>query len=201
LRAENVELRATLVEQAKTHAAAMKVQAARVAELEGKLAAVMAAMEVLERKVLGSKSERMPPPQSELRHKETDEDAEERRLAALRRRRERAALKEKLRAQTVTHLTEEQRRCPRCGGRADRPIGGGKATTVDEYIPGYFVRQEHMQEEGCVCLRQLHRHRGAAAQACRGPARLPSRNSLSSTYRRCAASRQTRTRYALTASE
>ncbi len=153
LRAENAELRAALVEQAKTHAAATKAQAAQVAELEGKLAAVMAAMEALERRVLGPKSEKMPSTQSELRDEETDEGAEERRLAALRRRRERAALKEKLRAQTVTHqLTEEQRQCPRCGGRADRPLGGGKTTTVYEYVPGYFVRQEHVQEKAaCAC--------------------------------------------------
>ncbi len=73
LRAENAELRAALVEQAKTHAAATKAQAAQVAELEGKLAAVMAAMEALERRVLGPKSEKMPSTQSELRDEETDE--------------------------------------------------------------------------------------------------------------------------------
>lgn len=149
LRAENAELRNALVEQAKAVAAATQAQAG----LEGKLAAVMAAMEALERRVLGPKSEKMPPPESELVKAETDDDAEERRLAALRRRRERAALKEKLRGQKVTHqLAEDQRECPRCGGRADRPLGDGKATTVYEYVPGYFVRQEHVQEKAaCAC--------------------------------------------------
>jgi transposase len=125
----------------------------QVADLEAKLAAVMAAMESLERRVLGPKSEKMPPPQSELRAEETDEDAEARRLAALQRRRDRAALKEKLRGQKITHqLSEDQRQCPHCGGRASRPVGDGKATTVYEYVPGYFVRQEHVQEKAsCTC--------------------------------------------------
>jgi len=124
-----------------------------VGDLEGKLTAVMAAMESLERRVLGPKSEKMPPPSSELAKDESDEEAEERRLLALQRRRERAALKENLRAQKVTHqLTEAQRHCPRCGGRADRAVGAGKATTVYEYVPGYFVRQEHVQEKAaCAC--------------------------------------------------
>lgn len=124
-----------------------------VVDLENKLAAVMAAMELLERRVLGPKSEKMPPPASELRSQETDEDAEARRLAALARRRERAALKDKLRSEKVTQqLTEEQRKCPRCGGRAERPVGDGKQTTIFEYVPGYFVRQEHAQEKAaCAC--------------------------------------------------
>jgi hypothetical protein len=74
----------------------------RLVEVEGKLAAMMAAMEAMERRFLGPKSEKMPPPESELRRKEPKEDAEARRLAALERRRQRAAQREKLRAQTVT---------------------------------------------------------------------------------------------------
>ncbi len=141
-RAEALALRGTVAELRVT-----------IDDLSGKLVAVTAAMEQLERRVLGPKSEKMPPPESQLRDEETKEDAEERRLAALRCRRERAALKEKLRAQKVTHqLSEEQRHCPRCGGRAERPLGDGKTTTMYEYVPGYFVRQEHVQEKAaCAC--------------------------------------------------
>jgi transposase len=122
-------------------------------DVQGQLAAIKIAMESLERRVLGPKSEKMPPPEKELRKDESDEDAEARRLAALERRRERAALKAKLRAQTVIHhLEEDQRQCPSCGGVADRPLGTGKQTHLYEYVPGYFVRQCHVQEKAaCSC--------------------------------------------------
>jgi transposase len=121
--------------------------------VRGQLAAVMSAMEALERRVLGPKSEKMPPPEKELRKQESAADAEARRLAALERRREHAALKEKLRAETVPHhLTDDQRQCPSCGGVADRPLGDGKQTYLYEYVPGYFVRQCHVQEKAaCRC--------------------------------------------------
>jgi transposase len=122
-----------------------------LAELRGKLLAATTALEALERRVLGPKSERMPSPTSELRRTESKEDAEERRLAALERRRQRAALKQKLERQTVIHhVSEEDKQCPKCGGVADKALGDGKRTTVYEYVPGYFVRQEHVQEK-CTC--------------------------------------------------
>jgi len=126
---------------------------AELADMQEKLAAVTAAMEALTRRVLGPKSEKMPPPEKELRKDESDEDAEARRLAALERRRERAALKEKLRSETVIHhLGDDQRQCPCCGGVANRPLGTGKQTYLYEYMPGYFVRQCHVQEKAaCAC--------------------------------------------------
>lgn len=141
-REEALVLRGTVVELRRT-----------VEDQQQKLAAVLSKMEQLERRVLGPKSEKMPPPAAELAKHQTKEDAEERRLAALRLRRERAALKESLREQYVTHpLSEGQRQCSRCGGRADRPVGDGKATTMFEYVPGYFVRQKHVQEKAaCGC--------------------------------------------------
>jgi len=122
-------------------------------DVQGQLAAIMIAMESLERRVLGPKSEKVPPPEKELRKDESDEDAEARRRAALERRRERAALKAKLRAQTVIHhLEKDQRQCPSCGGVAARPLGTGKQTHLYEYVPGYFVRQCHVQEKAvCSC--------------------------------------------------
>ena len=122
-------------------------------ELTGKLVGAMTALESLERRVLGPKSEKMPPPASELRRTEKPEDAEARRLAGLERRRQHAALKQKLERWTVTHhVTDEAAECPKCGGTADAPVGDGKRTTIFEYVPGYFVRQEHMQEKrACRC--------------------------------------------------
>jgi transposase len=124
-------------------------------EVRAQLAAVMTAMAALERRVVGPKSEKMPPPEKELRKDEPADAAEARRLAALERRRERAALKEQLRAATVIHpLTDDQRQCPSCGGVATRPLGTGKQTHLYEYVPGYFVRQCHVQEKAaCACGR------------------------------------------------
>jgi transposase len=143
------EQQQALTEQQQT----LTEQQQTVAELTAKLDAVMAAMEALERRVLGPKSEKLPPPESEIRRRDdTDEDAEQRRLRALARRREREALKAKLREQTVTHhLADDQKECPRCGGTVDRVLPG-KQTILYEYVPGTFVRQKHVQEKrACAC--------------------------------------------------
>jgi transposase len=122
-------------------------------DLSAKLSAATTALESLERRLLGPKSEKMPPPASELRRTESKEDAEARRLAGLERRRQRAALKQKLERQTVIHhVSDEDKQCPKCGGTAEAPLGEGKRTTIFEYVPGYFVRQEHVQEKrACRC--------------------------------------------------
>lgn len=110
-------------------------------------------METLQRRVFGPKSEKMPPPSQELRRNENPKDAEARRIAALERRRQHAALKQQLERQTVIHhISDEAKQCPSCGGTADGLLGEGKRTTVYEYVPAYFVRQEHVQEKrACRC--------------------------------------------------
>lgn len=122
-------------------------------DLSAKLVTATAALEALERRVLGPKSEKMPPPANELRRTENKEDAEARRLAGLDRRRQRAALKQKLERQTVIHhISDDEKHCPKCGATAEAPLGEGKRTTIFEYVPGYFVWQEHVQEKRtCRC--------------------------------------------------
>ena len=114
---------------------------------------MQARIEQLERALYGKKSEKMPPVAEVLRGEETVEEQEARRESALERRAERAALKQKLAPQTVTHhVPDEDKECPSCGGTADRPVGDGKKTELYEYIPGYFARQEHVQEKlACRC--------------------------------------------------
>ncbi len=72
---------------------------------------------------------------------------------ALERRRQRAALRQKLGRQTVIHhVPDQEKRCPECGGAVGSTLGDGKRTTMYEYVPGYFVRQEHVQEKwACRC--------------------------------------------------
>jgi len=110
-------------------------------------------IEQLERALYGKKSEKMPPVAELLRGEETVEEQEARRESALERRAERAALKQKLAPQTVTHhVPDEDKECLSCGGTADRPVGDGKKTELYEYIPGYFAKQEHVQEKlACRC--------------------------------------------------
>ncbi len=124
-----------------------------VIDLEEKLAVTCAQLQAMERRFLGPKTERMPSPAKELRRDESEEDIEARRLVGLERRRERAALREKLRQQNVIHhVTADEADCPKCGGVASRPVGEGKETFLHEYVPGYFVRQRHVQEKlACSC--------------------------------------------------
>lgn len=124
-----------------------------VAEHDEKLESVLQQLQVLQRSRLGKSSEKMPPIGKELRKSESSEDAEARRLLGLERRRQRAALKQNLQKQTVTHhVSEAGKACPACGGCADGKLGEGKRTTMFEYVPGYFVRQEHVQEKlACRC--------------------------------------------------
>jgi transposase len=118
-----------------------------------KLDAVVAAMQALERRILGPKAEKMPSVTSELRAERTEEEAQAAHLAGLELRRAREALKQKLRVQTVLHhVADEDRTCPRCGGADFRELGDGRKTTIYDYVPGYFVRQEHVQEKlACRC--------------------------------------------------
>lgn len=137
----------------KQEALRLRAELAEMHDLRAQFDALKAAMEAIERRTFGTKSEKMPPPGKVLRKEESAADAAARQLAALQKRRERAALRQNLREQTVVHhLTADDRACPQCGGEADRPLGDGKQTTMYDYVPGYFVRQRHMQEKAaCKC--------------------------------------------------
>lgn len=95
----------------------------------------------------------MPRPAEELRKQETPEEKEAREAESARLRQARAALKEKLRKETVRHpVSDADKACPKCGGTTDRPVGEGKSTTTIEYVPGYFVQREHVLEKlACRC--------------------------------------------------
>ena len=122
-------------------------------EALGKLAAAMQRIEQLERQLYGKKSEKMPPPAKLLQKEESPEEREARRLAALQKRLERAALKQKLRREKITHpVPPDAPKCAACGGSVERAIGEGKSTLEYEYVPGYFVLREHVQQTAaCRC--------------------------------------------------
>ena len=128
-----------------------------VSEQQQQLAQLTLAVQSLERRFFGPKSEKMPPVTSELLRERTKADAEAARLAALERRRQRAATRAKLRTETVIHhVPDAEQRCPRCGGHRFAPVGEGKRTIIYEYVPGYFLRQEHVRETlACRCGEHL----------------------------------------------
>lgn len=116
--------------------------AAEVEELKQRFAA-------LERRLLGPKTEKMPPMRGEVakaRPPSPDEAREKRRAAA--------AEKAKLETETIDiPVPAEQRRCPSCadGGHL-KPVGDGKPSVTYAYVPGYFRRKVHRRETlACTC--------------------------------------------------
>ena len=122
-------------------------------ELTQKLAIALQRIKALEKQAFGKKREKMTPVGKALAQGESPEAAQAKRDAGLAKRRARQALKEALRQQTVRHpVTEMQAACTSCGETATKPLGAGKRTTIYEYVPGYFVQQEHVQEKlACRC--------------------------------------------------
>lgn len=116
--------------------------------LRSELEQVKAEIDALKRRVLGPKSEKMPPVEREVRRGQKADPAE-----SLRKRRERALAKEKLVTERIPQpVPEEQRCCPHCHRRDLKPVGDGKESTIYEYVPGYFRRRVHVRETlACPC--------------------------------------------------
>jgi transposase len=115
---------------------------AKISELEAKMAA-------MERRVLGPKSEKMPPMDREVRKQRPADPA-----ATLEKRRKNAELRAtRVETETVEHtVPEADRTCPKCKGTQLRPVGEGKESIVVDYVPGYFRRRRHVRETlACAC--------------------------------------------------
>lgn len=128
----------------------------RATDLEAKLEAtsakldeMAAKMATMERRILGPKSEKLPPIDREVR-KQRPAD----RAATLATRRKNAELRAtRVVTEDVPHkVPAADRTCPKCAGADLRPIGDGKVSTVLDYVPGYFRRRQHIRETlACVC--------------------------------------------------
>lgn len=119
-----------------------------VGSLQDTLAKVQQELASLTRRVLGPKSEKMPPVQEELRA-ETPVAWE----AVVKKRRERALQKAKLQTETeVFRVPEEDRRCPKCGGTDLKAVGKGAESTIYDYRPARLVAIRQLQETlACPC--------------------------------------------------
>ena len=121
----------------------------KLADTSARLDAVVAKMAAIERKLLGRKSEKLPPISDEVRKKRPVDPAKVRAT-----RRKNAELRAtKVVTEQVKHaVPETERRCPKCDGTKLRPVGEGKISSVIDYVPGYFRRREHVRETlACPC--------------------------------------------------
>jgi transposase len=119
-----------------------KVLAEKMTELETKMAA-------MERRILGPKSEKLPPMDREVRKKRPIDPA-----ATQAKRAANAELRAlRLETEDVAHkVPAEDRRCPQCDGTEFKPVGTGKESIVFDYVPGYLRRQRHVRETlACTC--------------------------------------------------
>lgn len=117
---------------------------------DAKLAAVMAKLEELERRVAGHKSEKrkgtkLPPAAPPAKPDKASTAAKREALAALR--------ASKLETEvTPVPVPKQDRSCPACNSEELRPVGKGKPSTVIEYVPGYFRQRVYMRETlSCRC--------------------------------------------------
>jgi len=117
---------------------------------DAKLAALMAKVEDLERRVKGHKSEKrkgakLPPPTAPERPTKEETVAKRAALAELR--------ASKLETEiTPVAVPPEDRSCRACGSDELRQVGKGKPSTLIEYVPGYFRRRVFLRETlSCRC--------------------------------------------------
>jgi transposase len=122
---------------------------AKLEETSAKLEEVAAKMAAMERRILGPKSEKLPPMDREVRKQRPADPAATRAT-----RRKNAELRAaRVVSEDVPHkVPEAERTCPKCDGTDLRPVGDGKVSSVLDYVPGYFRRRQHIRETlACVC--------------------------------------------------
>ncbi len=122
---------------------------AKLEQTAAKLEAVVAKMAAMERRILGPKSEKLPPMDREVRKERPADPA-----ATQATRRKNAELRAtRVVSEDVPHkVPDTERTCPKCNGSDLRPVGAGKVTVVLDYVPGYFRRRHHVRETlACTC--------------------------------------------------
>ena len=136
---------------------------ATVATLTEKLTAVEGTLEKLQGHVFGQRSEKMPTVAQAIRDPARAEAA---RISALQTRRENAEKKRQLVTRRIEHkVREDEKVCPKCGGRDFTRLGDGVASEIYELVAARVERQRHVQEKlRCRC--------GEAIITAEGPARV-----------------------------
>lgn len=112
------------------------------------LARLREEFDALKRRVLGPKSEKMPPMAGEVRKRRPAKSKD-----AKSRRRENAASREKIET-TIAPVTVSPaaRCCPKCGGDELKPVGDGTPSVTYAYVAAHFRRTIHRRETlACPC--------------------------------------------------
>lgn len=146
LRADNQALRdlvTTLTSTIEAQKSAFEDQRAAFEEL-------LQRFQQLERRFLGKKSEKMPSPRDASR-KRRGEKADP--AKTQKKRKARAEQRSEFETVRVEHaVPDAQRCCPHCNRTDLARVGNGRVTKLLEYVPGYFVCEEHVQETlACAC--------------------------------------------------
>ena len=120
-------------------------------QLQSDLDLIKAEVAELKRQKFGRRSEKapkMPSMEREVRGGTKADPAE-----AVRKRHERALAKEKLVSESVqVPVPAPERCCPHCHRVDLRPVGEGKASTMYDYVPGFFRRRVvHRETLACSC--------------------------------------------------
>src|SRR5438067_1767588 len=120
-----------------------------LAELKTSVEQIRAEMDSLKRRLLGPKTEKLPPIGHEVRKKVGPDPA-----AAQEARRANAKLRSaRVVTERIDHkIPDDERKCPKCGRDKLKRVGKGKPTVEWEYVPGYFRRRVHVRETlACPC--------------------------------------------------
>ena len=118
-----------------------------VSGLKDSLARMEHQLAALTRRVLGPKSEKMPPIEKELREAQPVEPG-----TTQAKRKERRAARAKLKKVTTVHeVPPEKRHCPECSSEKFS-VMPSRSSTVYEYVPAHFIAHEHLRQVlRCEC--------------------------------------------------
>jgi len=123
---------------------------AKLHVVEGQLASLKHELAALTRRVLGPKSEKMPPVGQETAaapEKTVDWEAVQKKRRE--RQKQKAALETKT---TVYRVPESAKTCPKCGRTAMKRLGEGKVSTLYEYVPARIIAHRQVRETlACPC--------------------------------------------------
>lgn len=118
-----------------------------VSGLKDSLAQLQHQLEALTRRVLGPKSEKMPPVEKELGQSQPIEPA----LTKAKRQERRAARAKLTKVTTVHEVPPAERNCPECSSKRFS-VMPSRTSTVYEYVPAHFIAHEHLRQVlRCEC--------------------------------------------------
>lgn len=106
----------------------------------------------LERRLLGPKTEKMPPMSGEVRKERPANATDAKKLRA-----ENARARKSLETEIVpVPVPDEQRTCPSCGNDELKPVGNGTPSITYQYVAAHFRRRIYQRETlSCKCGKHI----------------------------------------------